>query len=158
MTKFHFLPFQKWPKINFWTGKNFKTAKNAISRKKLFDLFVFTYFLPTLKLHQFHVWKSTITHLINFCQWFWNWGHRNSCWKKFLPHHWDQQRRPSNADQLQDQKRNYSQTLWWTARCRSDVHIPKNHHEPDETANTFFHKKPSKIWSDVPSPRVENFF
>ena len=28
------MPFQKWPKINFWTGKKFKTAKNAISRKK----------------------------------------------------------------------------------------------------------------------------
>ena len=27
-----FLPFQKRPKINFWTGKKFKTAKNAISR------------------------------------------------------------------------------------------------------------------------------
>ena len=27
-----FLPFQKWPKINFWTGKKFKTAKNVISR------------------------------------------------------------------------------------------------------------------------------
>ena len=33
LTKFHFLPFQKWPKINFWTGKKFKTAKNVISRK-----------------------------------------------------------------------------------------------------------------------------
>ena len=33
--KFHFLQFQKWPKINFWTEKNFKTAKNAISRKKI---------------------------------------------------------------------------------------------------------------------------
>ena len=29
LTKFHFLQFQKWPKINFWTGKKFKTAKNA---------------------------------------------------------------------------------------------------------------------------------
>ena len=29
-----FLPFQKWPKINFWTGTMFKTAKNAISQKK----------------------------------------------------------------------------------------------------------------------------
>ena len=27
------MQFQKWPKINFWTGKKFKTAKNAISRK-----------------------------------------------------------------------------------------------------------------------------
>ena len=41
MTKFHFLPFQKRPKINFWTGK---TAKNAISRKTIFDLFDFTNF------------------------------------------------------------------------------------------------------------------
>ena len=32
LTKFHFLQFQKWPKINFCTGKKFKTAKNAISR------------------------------------------------------------------------------------------------------------------------------
>ena len=33
LSKFHFLQFEKWPKINFWTGKKFKTAKNAISRK-----------------------------------------------------------------------------------------------------------------------------
>ena len=31
-TKFHFLQFQKWPKINFRTGKKFKTTKNAMSR------------------------------------------------------------------------------------------------------------------------------
>ena len=31
---FHFLKFQKWSKINFWNGKKFKTARNAISRKK----------------------------------------------------------------------------------------------------------------------------
>ena len=36
LTKFHFLQFQKWPKINFWTGKKFKTAKNAISRKLIY--------------------------------------------------------------------------------------------------------------------------
>ena len=34
--KLHFLQFRKWPKINFWTGKKFKTAKNAISRKNFF--------------------------------------------------------------------------------------------------------------------------
>ena len=34
LTKFDFLQFQKWPKINFWTGKKFKTARNAISREK----------------------------------------------------------------------------------------------------------------------------
>ena len=30
------MQFQKWPKINFWTGKKFKTARNAISRNFLF--------------------------------------------------------------------------------------------------------------------------
>ena len=29
-----FLQFQKWPKINFCTREKFKTARNAISRKK----------------------------------------------------------------------------------------------------------------------------
>ena len=43
-SKFHFLQFQKWPKINFWTGEKLKTATNAISRKKFFDLFDFTSF------------------------------------------------------------------------------------------------------------------
>ena len=43
-TKFHFLQFQKWPEINFGTGKKFKNVKNAISRKKFFDLFDFTSF------------------------------------------------------------------------------------------------------------------
>ena len=46
----HFLQFQKWPKINFWTGKKFKTAKNnAISihrnfMKKNWFFFYFTSF------------------------------------------------------------------------------------------------------------------
>ena len=31
--KIRFLQFQKWPKINVWTGKKFKTARNTISRK-----------------------------------------------------------------------------------------------------------------------------
>ena len=45
INQFHFLQFQKWPKINFWTGKKFKTAKNAISHKKnFFYLFDFTRF------------------------------------------------------------------------------------------------------------------
>ena len=44
LTKFHFWLFQKWPKINFWIGKMLKTAKNAISRKKILDLFDFTNF------------------------------------------------------------------------------------------------------------------
>ena len=36
-----FLQFQKYPKINFWTVKKFKTARNAISCKNIFDLFDF---------------------------------------------------------------------------------------------------------------------
>ena len=47
LTKFHFLQCQKWPKINFWTGKKFETAKNAISWKKI-DLFDFTSIMPGL--------------------------------------------------------------------------------------------------------------
>ena len=46
-TLIHFLQFQKWPKINFPTGKKYKTAKNAISRKKFlfiwFDDFIFAW-------------------------------------------------------------------------------------------------------------------
>ena len=40
MTKFHFLQFQIWLKINFWTGK---TAKTVIShtKKYLFDFMSF---------------------------------------------------------------------------------------------------------------------
>ena len=39
--KFYFLQFQKWPKINFWTGKKFKTAKNAVSRNNFWIIFWF---------------------------------------------------------------------------------------------------------------------
>ena len=49
-TKIHFLQFQKWPRINFWTRKKFKTAKNAMSRKNDFDSFDFTNFWPGLLL------------------------------------------------------------------------------------------------------------
>ena len=41
------MQFQKWPKINFWTGKKFKTAKNAIQ----WNLFLISrVFLPGLFL------------------------------------------------------------------------------------------------------------
>ena len=48
LTKFHFLTFQKWPKINFWTGKKFKTAKNATSQ--FFIYLISWVFLPGLFL------------------------------------------------------------------------------------------------------------
>ena len=41
LTKFHFLQFQKWPNINFWTGEKFITAKNAISREFFFISWLF---------------------------------------------------------------------------------------------------------------------
>ena len=50
--KFYFfqIPFFAISKMaNYqWTGKKFKTAKSAISRKKSFDLFDFISFLPGL--------------------------------------------------------------------------------------------------------------
>ena len=50
LTKFHFLQLQNWPNINYWPGKKFKTAKNAISRKTIFDFIWFHefFFLPGL--------------------------------------------------------------------------------------------------------------
>ena len=44
----HFLPFQKWPKINFWTGKKFKTAKMQFSRKIFLIYLISLVFLPGL--------------------------------------------------------------------------------------------------------------
>ena len=47
LTKFHFLQFKKWPKINFWTGK---TANNAISQEigNFFIYLISRVFLPGL--------------------------------------------------------------------------------------------------------------
>ena len=39
------MQFQKWPKINFWTWKKFKTARNSISRKKLIFIHYVLHFL-----------------------------------------------------------------------------------------------------------------
>ena len=41
LTQFHFLQFQKWQKTIFQLWKKFKTAKNAISRKKFFFFYLF---------------------------------------------------------------------------------------------------------------------
>ena len=49
LTKVLFLQFQKWPKLIF--ELKFKTAKNAISHKKNFDLFDFTSFFAWTFLH-----------------------------------------------------------------------------------------------------------
>ena len=45
------MQFQIWPKINFWTGKKFTTAKRAISRKEIYDLFDFTSFFANTFLN-----------------------------------------------------------------------------------------------------------
>ena len=44
LAKFHFLQFQKWTKMNFWTGKKFKTLPEMKFQEKKFDLFDFTSF------------------------------------------------------------------------------------------------------------------
>ena len=44
LTNINFLQFQKWPKINFWTGQKFKTAKNAISRKMFWLIWFHEFF------------------------------------------------------------------------------------------------------------------
>ena len=48
LTKVHFLQFQKWPKIIFWTRKKFKTAWNAISRKTFLIYLISRVFSPGL--------------------------------------------------------------------------------------------------------------
>ena len=48
LTKFHFLQFQKWPKINFWSGGKFKTAKTAISRNTFLIYLISRVFLNFL--------------------------------------------------------------------------------------------------------------
>ena len=62
LTKFHFLQFQKWLKNNFWTGKKFKTAKNAISRKKM-DLFDFTSFFAWTFLNFLSHCGAVVVHV-----------------------------------------------------------------------------------------------
>ena len=78
LAKFHFLQFQKWPKINFWTGKIFKTAKNAILRKKIWlvwfheffclDFFTFSgppwiYYLARLSIKYHQICFSAIQRI-----------------------------------------------------------------------------------------------
>ena len=62
LTKFHFLQFQKWPKINFWTEKMFKTAINAISRKKIYLFDFMSFFAWTfLNFLASYVWGNILT-------------------------------------------------------------------------------------------------
>ena len=44
LTKFHFLQFQKWPKINFWTGKRLKLPEMQYLEEIFIYLFDFTSF------------------------------------------------------------------------------------------------------------------
>ena len=70
MTKFHFLQFQKWPKSNFWTGKKFKTAKNAIWRNYLTSILAVFIFFPVQKLIFGHFWNCKKWNLVKkkFCE------------------------------------------------------------------------------------------
>ena len=71
LTKFHFLQFQKWPKINFWTGKKCKTAKNAISRKTFLiylisrGFFAWSFFFDSLT-HRVTVFQENSTCFFKF--------------------------------------------------------------------------------------------
>ena len=52
LAKFHFLRFQKWPKIYFSTGKKFKIAKKAIFHEFFFFIYlILQVFLPGLFLN-----------------------------------------------------------------------------------------------------------
>ena len=83
MTKFHFLQFQKWSKINFWTGKKFKTARNAISRrrKKIYLISRVFFCLDFFKI----IWPTAVRYLRALCYsvfpnvFYINW---HLCWKK----------------------------------------------------------------------------
>ena len=50
MANFHFLQFQKWPKINFWTGKKFKNYQKCNFTKKKLIYLISRVFLPGLFL------------------------------------------------------------------------------------------------------------
>ena len=61
-TKFHFLQFQKWPKINFWTEKCLKLSKMQFHKKMdLLDFasfFAWTFFLAHCVMDR--VFKSRV--------------------------------------------------------------------------------------------------
>ena len=63
LAKFYFLQFQNWPKINFWTREKFKTANNAISRKKInFTIFFAWYFSHFLAHCMWSLKKLLLTY------------------------------------------------------------------------------------------------
>ena len=75
MTKCHFLYFQKWPKLNFWTGKILKTAKNAISQNwfigfhHLFYLYFFKFsgllcHVPSQQIFTFDIFLSILKNVV----------------------------------------------------------------------------------------------
>ena len=59
LAKFHFLQFQKWPKINFWTVKKFK---NTISRKKNWFIWFYEFFCL-----DFFKFSGLLGSVLNFC-------------------------------------------------------------------------------------------
>ena len=77
LTKIHFLRFQKWPKINFSTGKKVKTAKNVISRKTFWFIWFHEFFCL-----DFFKFSGPLRYILigkSFSRKFsWNWFHENS--------------------------------------------------------------------------------
>ena len=73
LTKFYFLQFQKWPKLNFWTGKKFKNCHKCNFTKKFIlfiwfhkffclDFFKFSGPLLCSKIRKMAIWENC-----NYC-------------------------------------------------------------------------------------------
>ena len=72
LAKFHFLKFQKWPKINFWTGKSLKLAKMQFhdffylifmeNIEKFFCEIDLSYFIEFFLPGLFYIFWPTVHH------------------------------------------------------------------------------------------------
>ena len=95
------MQFQKWPKIHFWTGKKFKTTKNAISRKKFYLIYYFALTFLNFLAHQCKskyylphmAWKPLEAQMTLVPKIFWDWTiliivqHRlRRCWLYYYCH------------------------------------------------------------------------
>ena len=75
------LQFQKWPKINFWTRKKFKPAKNAISRKKIAFILLGCTLWPESDPPCIYTWEDacgrkviTLGNSSSLDEWAWHWN------------------------------------------------------------------------------------
>ena len=74
LTKFHFLQFQKWPKINFWTEKKFEKLPKMQFHEKFLIYLISRVFLPGLFLFSGPLcktsqWYNKLMTLMQFVLW-----------------------------------------------------------------------------------------